>query len=138
MGASPQYLFVYGTLCQGEPNPVREAFDQGTVFIGEAHVAGCLYDFGAFPGVGPAVNESDRIHGELYEVTDPRLWAVLDDYEGCGPNDQPPYLFTREWTVARLANGDEVSTQVYTYAGEIVLGRRVRTHRWRTARRSRR
>jgi gamma-glutamylcyclotransferase (GGCT)/AIG2-like uncharacterized protein YtfP len=43
-------------------------------------------------------------------------WAMLDDYEGCGPNQPPPHKFERHRRSAEISGGDR-EVDVYLYRG---------------------
>lgn len=101
-------LFVYGTLAPGRPN--AHVLQGVTGEWQPATVRGHLYEEGwgaaaGFPGIvldeqGPVVS------GLLF--TSPELsahWQRLDDFEGEG--------YERVLTMARLPNGETVTTYVY-------------------------
>ena len=60
-------LFVYGTLKRGGCRHAPLACQR---FLGEARTAPLyrLYDLGSYPGLVPADEGGDVVHGELYEV----------------------------------------------------------------------
>ena len=71
-------VFVYGSLCSGEPAHARL---EGTEFLGEwwtqPHYT--LLHLGAYPGL--VASGETRVRGELYRVSAAQLRA-LDFYEG--------------------------------------------------------
>jgi len=56
------------------------------------------------------------VHGELYALRDrDHILRVLDEYEGCGPDDPQPTEFRRGRTTVFLETGQEVRAWVYLY-----------------------
>ena len=54
-------------------------------WLGPASAAGRLVDLGAFPGLVPAQDPGDRVHGDLFAIADAQreeLLDALDRYEG--------------------------------------------------------
>ena len=84
-------------------------------FIGEARVAGRLYDLGEYPGM--ILRPSDHyVKGELYDV-EPEHWndviEQLDRYEGCAADDPQPHEYRRELIQAELSNGRTADAWAY-------------------------
>jgi len=128
-----RHLFVYGTLLQGEDNPVRQELDAGTGRIGAATMPGArLYAVDWHPAAVPSSEPSDLVHGEVYLLHDPeRVLEALDCYEGCGPDDPEPRFFRREaWTV-ELAGGERVQAWVYLWNRPIDGLPRISSGDWR-------
>jgi gamma-glutamylcyclotransferase (GGCT)/AIG2-like uncharacterized protein YtfP len=76
-------LFAYGTLRRGAP--MHGLLEGRTTWLGAASVAGRLVDLGAFPGLAPALSPRDRVHGDLFEISEAEceeLLDALDRYEG--------------------------------------------------------
>jgi len=104
----PTKLFAYGTLMR---KMSAHALIAGLVrFIDTGTITGLLYDLGEYPA---AVEGQGIIHGELYEVIDPRLWDELDRYEGCN-SDEPEETLYRRKTVSVKTTADE-SVEAMTY-----------------------
>ena len=128
-------LFVYGLLRRGmsaglEGLVARSPTPDGTVttgeitFVAEATLPGKLYDLGQYPGVVPARGggEGPVVVGELWRVTDPAHWVLLDDFEGIGPEYPEPTLYRRVLAKAHLRSrgaerpsGETVDCWVYVY-----------------------
>lgn len=69
-------LFVYGTLRRGFPNN----YLLGESFVEEAELPG--YDL-FVSSYAPAIKQGGgTVKGEVYDVSDPELWRVLDSLEG--------------------------------------------------------
>jgi gamma-glutamylcyclotransferase (GGCT)/AIG2-like uncharacterized protein YtfP len=76
-------LFAYGTLRRGAP--MHGLIEGRASWLGPASAGGRLVDLGAFPGLVPAQEPGDRVHGDLFAI-DPAhrdaLLDALDRYEG--------------------------------------------------------
>ncbi len=109
-------LFVYGTLRSGVTNHFARLLAAQSELVGPARVEGRLYRFGHYPGAIPCGGSGDWVVGELYRLQHPAATlAVLDRYEGCGPDDLPPYEFIRLQVPAILASGEALSAWFYAY-----------------------
>ncbi|MFT3717431.1 gamma-glutamylcyclotransferase family protein [Pseudorhodoferax sp.] len=86
--ASPLYVFVYGTLRRGGSNDINRLAPPPR-WIGEAEVAGTMYDLRHYPGV--VLGGPRRVKGEVYAVTPPLL-AVLDEIEEVHPQQTGEYV----------------------------------------------
>jgi gamma-glutamylcyclotransferase (GGCT)/AIG2-like uncharacterized protein YtfP len=106
-------LFVYGTLRATAGHPMHAVLAAAATAEGTATVRGRLHDLGEYPGLvlDPA---GDRVTGELYRIHDPAVWATLDAYEGCGPDDPLPHEFSATETMALTADGS-VPCTIYVY-----------------------
>ena len=118
-------VFVYGTLRKDARGQVRSPLCRGWTFEGYGTVQAKLYDFGAYPGAVPSESAGDRVRGEVYRLPDTdETLQLLDRYEGCGPEDQPPYEFEREVGEVSLEVGGTTAAWVYWYR-PTPLGRRL-------------
>jgi len=108
-------LFVYGTLSR---DPAHEMFDhlvRTARFIGEARVAGRLYDLGAYPGMTLSPNDT-YVKGDLYDVPPdhwPSVIEQLDAYEACRDTDPEPHEYRRELVRAELPSGEGIQAWAY-------------------------
>jgi gamma-glutamylcyclotransferase (GGCT)/AIG2-like uncharacterized protein YtfP len=120
------YLFVYGTLRADSGHAMASVLATLARRVGPGSVAGRLYDLGAYPGLVEPLAEGERVRGEVYELADPeRALVVLDRYEGCGPEEPPPWLFVRRPGLVALANGGELTAWVYEYRGLLDTARHI-------------
>jgi gamma-glutamylcyclotransferase (GGCT)/AIG2-like uncharacterized protein YtfP len=103
-------LFTYGTLMRGFR--LHRLLAGRAAFLGLGQVRGRLVDLGAYPGAVP--DADGALHGELYRVGDPALWAALDSAEG-------PQYHRREVTV-RSEEGRELAASIYWYVGPLDRG----------------
>jgi gamma-glutamylcyclotransferase (GGCT)/AIG2-like uncharacterized protein YtfP len=74
------------------------------VCLGEASIAGTLYDLGAYPGV--VLGGAGRVKGEVY-VVEPSVEAALDVLEEVADDDSGEYIKRRvrvevgaQWSIA--------------------------------------
>jgi gamma-glutamylcyclotransferase (GGCT)/AIG2-like uncharacterized protein YtfP len=115
-----RHLFVYGTLRKEARNSMFHLMTSQALLIGPARVRGNLYDLGEYPGL---VLVSDRtrtswVYGDLYELKDvARMLAVLDDYEGWGPDHPCPGEFERILCTVLTEAGRQSKAWAYAYRG---------------------
>jgi len=81
-------------------------------FLARGQVRARIVDLGSYPGAVP--DAAGTLHGEVYRVADPTLWAVLDSAEG-------PQYHRREVTV-RSEDGRELAASIYWYIGPLDRG----------------
>ena len=77
--------------------------------LARGQVRARLVDLGSYPGAVP--DAAAIVHGEVYRVGDPGLWAALDSAEG-------PQYHRREVTV-RSEDGRELAASIYWYIGPL-------------------
>jgi gamma-glutamylcyclotransferase (GGCT)/AIG2-like uncharacterized protein YtfP len=111
----PTQLFVYGTLRSDPSHEMFHILARHAKFLGEARVAGRLFDLGEYPGMVLQPNDN-QVKGELYDVR-PEHWDQvihqLDQYEGCTDDDPEPHEYRREIVQAKLSNGRTVDAWAY-------------------------
>ena len=108
-GCSADLLFTYGTLMRGFR--LHRLLSRAE-YIARGQVRARIIDLGSYPG---AVADPDgTLHGEVYRIADPGLWAVLDSAEG-------PQYHRREITV-RSEDGHELAACMYWYIGPLDRG----------------
>lgn len=103
-------LFTYGTLMRGFR--LHRLLAGRTELLGRGQVRGRLVDLGSYPGAVP--DGAGVVHGEVYRVVEPALWATLDSAEG-------PQYHRREVTV-RSEDGRELAASMYWYVGPLDRG----------------
>lgn len=129
----PRLLFVYGTLRRGSASLMAERLAGHATFVGEATVAGRLYDTGRYPACVPAEEPDERVQGEVFALHDDTardLLAELDQYEGYAPDARYASLFVRERTVARFADGSEEVVWIYHYNDALGDATRIASGSW--------
>jgi gamma-glutamylcyclotransferase (GGCT)/AIG2-like uncharacterized protein YtfP len=122
-------LFVYGTLRRRCRHPMARQLAQQARFVGEATVAGRLYDLGRYPGLLEA--STDRVHGDVYDLgDDPAALRDLDAYE----NDESPRpaYFERQLARVLLQDGRECEAWVYWFRGPVREEQRIASGRYET------
>ncbi len=82
------HVFVYGTLRRGGRNDIAR-YRPAPRFIGEASIAGTLFDLGAYPGV--VLGGAQRVKGEVYAI-EPAVEAALDVLEEVAEDDSGEYI----------------------------------------------
>jgi gamma-glutamylcyclotransferase (GGCT)/AIG2-like uncharacterized protein YtfP len=107
---SAELLFTYGTLMRGFR--LHRLLAGRAEFLTRGQVGARIIDLGSYPGAVP--DPAATIHGEVYRVADPALWAALDSAEG-------PQYHRRVVTV-RSEAGRELAASVYWYIGPLDRG----------------
>jgi gamma-glutamylcyclotransferase (GGCT)/AIG2-like uncharacterized protein YtfP len=81
-------------------------------YVGRGQVKGRLVDLGSYPGALPDAGAS--LHGELYRIVDPALWAALDSAEGA--------QYDRREVTVRSEDGRDLAAAIYWYIGPLDRG----------------
>jgi gamma-glutamylcyclotransferase (GGCT)/AIG2-like uncharacterized protein YtfP len=106
------YLFVYGTLRSQMNDPLHRLLEQRAVLIGVGTFRGKLFDLGRYPGVVPSRVSTDRVIGEVYQLsTSQATLGILDQYEG--------HRFRRKRVSIYLNSGQTVTCWIYLYRGSV-------------------
>jgi gamma-glutamylcyclotransferase (GGCT)/AIG2-like uncharacterized protein YtfP len=115
-----QWLFVYGTLRQAQGHVMAHFLASRGRWLGAGKVRGRLYDLGSYPGLVAPGGDNEWVYGEVYELGQTaETLAVLDSYEGCSPEDLPPFLFERRPAPVFLPTGEVRSCWMYLYQGPV-------------------
>jgi len=118
MNEAERHVFVYGTLRRGEANDIHRLLPPPR-FVGQAVIAGVMYDLGAYPGV--VLGPGGTVTGEVYAI-EPALERVLDEIEEIYPQQRDEY-FKREVRVT--VGGQQLDCLVYEINAAYVKGRPV-------------
>jgi gamma-glutamylcyclotransferase (GGCT)/AIG2-like uncharacterized protein YtfP len=110
---SAPLLATYGTLMQSFGRHDDLGIADRLTFVASCRWRGQLYDLGRFPGAVPGAG---TVHGELFRLSDPEVWSVLDRYEGYEPEREEASLFVRR-QVDLQAPADRTAW-VYWYNGD--------------------
>lgn len=124
-------IFVYGTLMRGFDHPMSKLLASGSDYLGGASCHGRLYMIAHYPGLLHAATQSDIVHGDLFRMRDPdKLLAVLDEYEGIGPDEEQPTLYLRELLPVTLGDGSITQAWTYIYNRPVIETKRISSGRF--------
>jgi gamma-glutamylcyclotransferase (GGCT)/AIG2-like uncharacterized protein YtfP len=104
---SADLLFTYGTLMRGFR--LHRLLAGRAEYLTRGQVRARIIDLGSYPGALP--DTAATLHGEVYRVADPALWAVLDSAEG-------PQYHRGEVGVS-MDDGAERVAFIYWYRGPL-------------------
>jgi len=121
------YLFVYGTLMNGERAHFMLA---KAMFLGSVHVRNCkLYNMGSFPGLKASKDPFNQVKGELYRIS-PDMLPHLDGYEGYRDGDEGS-LYIRD-SVTCFQEGKVTEAETYFINRQVDEDTVIKTGDWRT------
>ncbi len=120
----PQYIIFYGTLASNSSTRVHGAIQKSLTFVGECTAPGLLYNLGRYPGLKEGAGV---IHGELYEIKDETILAILDEFEAGDDNNPDLPGFTRKRITAIEPN---VEAWIYYYDGKPDESQRILSGKW--------
>jgi gamma-glutamylcyclotransferase (GGCT)/AIG2-like uncharacterized protein YtfP len=130
-----KHLFVYGSLMTALAHPMGDRLRREARLLGPARMAGRLHRVSWYPGLLPAQNASDLVHGEVYLLADPvHALHWLDEYEGIRPGGTSAAAsdeYGRAERPATLADGTVVVAHIYLYQRPLPLSSWVRDGQWR-------
>jgi gamma-glutamylcyclotransferase (GGCT)/AIG2-like uncharacterized protein YtfP len=134
MDHANKYLFVYGTLREGSANEMSKLLRRSAHRIGTGRARGQLFSVADYPGFVPSDSESDWVYGDVYELEHPEgIYPKLDNYEGCGVNDSPPYEYHRLTVPVLLDSGRWIGASAYVYANDTAGKPRIDSGEFRSA-----
>lgn len=113
-----KYLFLYGTLLQGNsPDKEIARIVKRLPRVGAASVRGRLYDFGDFPGAVVDPSSNSFVRGELVELPDDdnNILQALDKYEEFDSANPQKSLFVRSKVDIKTADGRLIEGWIYVY-----------------------
>jgi gamma-glutamylcyclotransferase (GGCT)/AIG2-like uncharacterized protein YtfP len=116
-------LFVYGTLRSFVDIPMAQWLRRRSRYVGSATTRGRLYDLGPYPALRPARARGETVAGDVYRVTNPRVFRVLDRYEAGDARARA--RFTRARCVVTLSRGARKSAWAYHYRRSVVAAARI-------------
>ena len=130
MSPIPRYLFFYGTLVAGNPNPVAAAIHAALHPLGPAQTGGVLYAIPDPAGWFPALVAKDgpgdgAVSGALYRAGagfNVELVERMDAYEDFDPADPAGSLYRRESITARTADGAGIEAAAYLWNRALPAG----------------
>lgn len=124
------YLFVYGTLMQGQ-HPMHKLLHEHSEFIGHGWITAQLYQIRDYPGVVLSDQPEDKVYGELYLLTDRQVLNQLDDYEECSAAFPVPHEYRREKVQVQLSRASSYAAWCYLYNHPLRASQRIRSGRFK-------
>ncbi len=119
-------LFVYGTLRRGFDNRFARTLSKHGTLLGAAQMQGRLYAVDSYPGMVLSEKSNEWVKGEVNKIRNPlEILPVLDEYEGCGLEDAPPFEFERVLSTAFFPGAKPVDCWVYVYRMAVTEDRRI-------------
>lgn len=113
---SQELIFVYGTLRAGTANALGLDLAACWEFVEEGVMQGRLYEIDGYPVAVLSTGADHRVWGELYRIRDrERLFACLDEYEGCAADSPQPCEYLRQRVRILPKSGGEVIAWAYLY-----------------------
>ena len=115
-------LFVYGTLMSHADNEIASELATHAPKLGDATFCGKMFRVIrpdgtlAYPAVIPSDDPSDVVHGEVYQLSSPELFDLLDEYEACGSHSPQPHEYERKAMDVNITNGETAQAHIYLYA----------------------
>ncbi len=131
-----QHLFVYGTLMRRAAaaslgDDERQRLEVEGDWLGEARIAGCLYNLGQYPVLTAPKNDPDIVHGEVFRLHAPQAtFRWLDLYEGIPPGQEKGREYERVKRPMHLASGEALEAWVYVLAGNAGAAPLIPDGRW--------
>jgi gamma-glutamylcyclotransferase (GGCT)/AIG2-like uncharacterized protein YtfP len=126
-----EYLFVYGTLGRNIGHEMHKHLVRLADYSGEGRFNGILYRVAHYPGATISSDPDDVGHGELYRIRDAdALFAVLDPYESCGPNDPKPTKYVRVTATIHRPGEEAVKSWIYLYNHDVTKLARIASGRF--------
>ena len=114
--STDELLFVYGTLRKDSNHPMHHLLARNSTYFGEGRVRGEMYDLGRYPGIVLNAGSPEFAHGEVYGIKSDHAsetLRILDDYEGCGPENPEPHEYIRQRVPVILVGGKGVVAWAY-------------------------
>jgi len=128
------YLFVYGSLMSTARHRMGARLHREARRVGAATMQGRLYRVSWYPGAVDSTDPTQRVHGEVWALDDPkRALAWLDEYEGIAPGRGEGGEYRRLERRVRLATGAELTAWVYLYQREVTRLAALPDGRWSAA-----
>ena len=110
---------------------MRARLKKVSTSLGEATIAGRLFDLGTFPVMIAAAAPSDVVHGEVLRLDDPEsVFVWLDPYEGFTPGHRREGEYERVRRQVRLHSGETLEAWVYLYVADTTQMPPIPSGRW--------
>ena len=93
-------------------DPLHRLLETHAAFVSAGSFQGKLYDIGRYPGAIRSRSNTDRVIGEIYQLSEPqRALEILDEYEG--------HRFRRKRVPIVQEDGRSIACWIYLYARSI-------------------
>ncbi|MEM7068014.1 MAG: gamma-glutamylcyclotransferase family protein, partial [Pseudomonadota bacterium] len=121
----PELLFIYGTLMAVAQHPLGDLLRENGKFVGKGSIQARLYEVtetdqqgvNTYPGAVPSAFEEDRVHGEVWRVTDrKKVFPIFDRFEACTPDWPEPYEFELRKIPVVVDDNSSLIAGAYLYA----------------------
>ena len=115
-------LFVYGTLMSHADNEMAVTLARHASKLGDGTFRGKMYRVHHpdgtwnYPAVIASDDASDVVHGQIYQLSSPDIFDLLDDYEACGPNTPEPHEYQRQVVEVQTTESKCIKAHIYLYA----------------------
>ena len=135
------HLFVYGTLGAAAGHPLGDLLRAHAEPAGTGSICARLYVINDpdepgenfYPGALPSPDQADRVHGEVYRITDPAtLFPALDRFEACSPEHPEPHEFALRSVEVTMAEGAPLRASTYLYTWDVTGYERISSGRYTT------
>lgn len=111
-----ELLFVYGTLRRDHQNNMYRLLARYATFKTEAWYQGRLYLVSHYPGAVPSEHSSEKVFGEVYELTAPEIiLPQLDEYEECSEHFVAPTEYVRQRVGLTSIHNEALTAWMYVY-----------------------
>lgn len=118
------HVFFYGTLMSPFHRPGRQRIDSKLTYKGRGTIRAALFDLGIYPAAVP--DDSSVVWGEVYETSDAgAVLGVLDEIEGCRPDEPARSLYTRVLADVTLDGGTVQPAWAYFYNAPLGRAQRI-------------
>lgn len=121
------YLFVYGTLMQSSGHTMHQTLIAGSEFVCHGWITAKLYQIHDYPGVIESQADEDKVHGEVYRLTQPGLLALLDDFETCSSAFPEPHEYRRKEIEVYVSKAKSLRAWAYIYNHPVDPARRIKS-----------
>jgi gamma-glutamylcyclotransferase (GGCT)/AIG2-like uncharacterized protein YtfP len=119
-------IFFYGTLMAPFNRPGRIRVDPQLTFKGHGSIGAALFDLGLYPAAVSADNDTTRVRGEVYEMSNAgAVLQVLDEIEGYRVAEPAASRYSRRLTPVTLDDGHTVDAWAYFYDARLEHAERI-------------
>lgn len=118
-------IAFYGTLRWGEPAFRTLGLPGRLRFLGPCRLKGALFSLGPYPAF--LHSEPGLVRADLFDILDPSVIDILDDYEDCAPHDPAGSLYHRRLLPVE---GSGEQAWAYTYAKAPPVGSHIPCGDW--------